>query len=306
MKKISVIILSYQQEQFVEKAIRGVFMQKINFPIELIICDDCSPDKTDEVIQKTISDAPQNITVKYFRHPKNLGSTPNFYFALKQVTGKYLAFCEGDDYWSDPNKLHLQLQFLQENPAYSMCFHTAENISDDSDINGTLFSKVEDREYTPLEIYRHWIVHTATVMMKTEVLQSPAQNTTMQDDTLQYFDTVLFLAAGSIGKIRGMKQKMSCYRRHDAGLSAGKVNYKRDLKHNKLDAIIGEYYTGEIKKVADWQIFSRSMADFQTSFSAGKFQTTITFLPWLFRNKIIFYYFFKKIPAIKTLPKHDH
>lgn len=295
MKKISIIILSYKQEQFIEKAICGVFMQKGNFPIELIICDDCSPDKTDEAIRKIIPDAPQNITVKYFRHPKNLGSTPNFYFALKQVTGKYLAFCEGDDYWTDPNKLHLQLKFLQENPSYSMCFHTAENISDDSNVNGTLFSKVEDREYTPLEIYRHWIIHTATVMMKAEVLQSPAKNATMQDDTLQYFDTILFLAAGSIGKIWGMQQKMSYYRRHDAGLSAGKINFKRDLKHNKLDAIIGKYYDGEVKKMADWQIFARSMADFKISFSAKKFQTTITFLPWLFRNRIIFYYLLKKI-----------
>ncbi|KQK27309.1 hypothetical protein AR438_03635 [Chryseobacterium aquaticum] len=291
---VSVIILSYNQQNFIEKAIRGVFMQKGNLPIELIICDDCSIDKTDEVIQNIILDAPQNITVKYFHHPKNLGSTPNFYFALKQVTGKYLAFCEGDDYWTDPNKLNLQLQFLQENPAYSMCFHTAENISDDSNINGTLFSKVEEREYTPLEIYRHWIVHTATVMMKAEVLQSPAKNTTMHDDSLQYFDTILFLAASSIGRIWGMQKKMSCYRRHDAGLSAGKINFKRDLKHNKLDAIIGKYYAGEIKKTADWQIFSRSIADFKISFSAKKIMTAIRFLPWLFRNKIIIYYLFKK------------
>ncbi|MFY1045278.1 glycosyltransferase [Chryseobacterium sp. GP-SGM7] len=292
---VSIIILTYNQQSFIEETLKGIFMQKIDFPVELIICDDCSTDRTDEVIQKIILDAPQNITVKYFRHPKNLGSTPNFYFALKQVTGKYLAFCEGDDYWTDPEKLHLQLQFLQENPAYSMCFHTAENISDDSDINSTLFSKVEDREYTPLEIYRHWIVHTATVMMKAEVLQSPAKNETMLDDTLQYFDTILFLAAGSIGKIWGMQRKMSCYRRHDAGLSAGKINFKRDLKHNKLDAIIGKYYGGEIKKTADWQIFSRSIADLEISLSAGKFQTTLTFLPWLFRNRIIFYYLLKKI-----------
>ena len=78
---VSVIILAYNQQDFIEKAIRGVFVQKIDFPVELIISDDCSPDKTNEVIQKVILQAPKHFTIKYFSHPKNLGSTPNFYFA---------------------------------------------------------------------------------------------------------------------------------------------------------------------------------------------------------------------------------
>jgi glycosyltransferase involved in cell wall biosynthesis len=291
---VSVIILAYKQQDFIEKAIRGVFMQKIDFPVELIICDDRSPDKTDEVIQKIIPDSPQNITVKYFRHPKNLGATPNFYFAMEQVTGDFVAFCEGDDYWTDPEKLQTQINFLQSNIDYSLCFHTAVNISDDPEINETLFSTVEDREYSALEIYKHWTVHTATVMMRAEVLKSKAKKNTLKESDLQYFDTVLFLAASTIGKLRGNPKKMSAYRRHEAGLSAGKINAKRDLKHNKLDQIIGKYYGGEIKKLSDWLIFSRSILNFDLLRKENKIFAAFKFLPWLLRNRIFIYHFLKK------------
>ena len=110
MKKVSIIILSYKHQNFIAKALEGVFMQKVNFPVELILCDDQSPDNTDAVIKETLKKAPHNIEIKYTRHQKNMGSTPNFYWALRQVTGNYIAFCEGDDYWIDENTFHWQSQ----------------------------------------------------------------------------------------------------------------------------------------------------------------------------------------------------
>ena len=213
---------------------------------------------------------------------------------MEQVTGDFVAFCEGDDYWTDPEKLQTQINFLQSNIDYSLCFHTAVNISDDPEINETLFSTVEDREYSALEIYKHWTVHTATVMMRSEVLRSDAKKSTLRENDLQYFDTVLFLAASTIGKLRGNPKKMSAYRRHEAGLSAGKTNSKRDLQHNKLDQIIGKYYGGEIKKLSDWLIFSRSILNFDILRKENKIFAAFKFLPWLLRNRIFIYHFLKK------------
>ena len=107
-KKLSIITLSYNHQDFITKTLEGIFMQKVNFPIELILCDDKSPDNTHEVIEAYLKNTPPHIEVKYTRHKQNMGSTPNFYYALKQVTGGYLAFCEGDDYWTDEHKLHTQ------------------------------------------------------------------------------------------------------------------------------------------------------------------------------------------------------
>ena len=272
----------------------GIFSQIVDAHVEVIICDDHSTDDTASVIDGIISSVPENFEVKFFPHQKNLGATPNFYFAMEQVTGDFVAFCEGDDYWTDPEKLQTQINFLQSNIDYSRCFHTAVNISDDPEINETLFSTVEDREYSALEIYKHWTVHTATVMMRSEVLRSDAKKSTLRENDLQYFDTVLFLAASTIGKLRGNPKKMSAYRRHEAGLSAGKTNSKRDLQHNKLDQIIGKYYGGEIKKLSDWLIFSRSILNFDILRKENKIFAAFKFLPWLLRNRIFIYHFLKK------------
>lgn len=294
MTKISIIILTYNHENFISENLKGVLMQQVEAEVELIICDDHSNDKTATIVAETIKDVPKNFEVKFFQQPDNLGATPNFYFALEKVTGDYVAFCEGDDYWTDPKKLQIQLDFLQNNTEYSLCFHTAVNISNVVEVNESLFSKVEDREYSAAEIYKHWIIHTATVMLRAEVLQSEAKKRTMKRNDLQYFDTILFLAASSIGKIRGIPRKMSAYRRHEAGLSAGKINFSRDLKHNQLDKIIGEYYGGEIKKLSDWHIFSRSDLNFQLLIKENKIISALKFLPWLLRNRIFIYAWKKK------------
>ena len=294
MIKISIIVLSYNHEKFIRENLQGIFSQRVDAHVEVIICDDHSTDNTVNVINDIISSIPENFEVKFFPHQKNLGATPNFYFAMEQVTGDFVAFCEGDDYWTDPEKLQVQLNFLQSNLDYSLCFHTAVNISNDPAINETLFSTVEDREYSALEIYKHWTVHTATVMMRAEVLKSKAKKATLKEPDLQYFDTILFLAASTIGKLRGNPQKMSAYRRHEAGLSAGKINAKRDLQHNKLDQIIGKHYGGEIKKLSDWLIFSRSMLNFNILRKENQIFTALQFLPWLLRNRIFFYHLLKK------------
>lgn len=281
---VSVIILAYNQQIFVEEALQGIFKQKINFPVELIICDDCSTDKTDEVIQKTILDAPQHITVKYFSHPKNLGSTPNFYFALKQVTGKYLAFCEGDDYWFDHKKLQIQYDFMEAHPDYSMCFHNVINISPDPKINNTPFSKIENRDYSALEIYTNWVVHTTSVFMREETLQNDAVKKTLVNPDLLYFDTILYMANSLSGKIRGLTETMTAYRRHEIGLSHG-INYKRDLRHNQLDQIIGDYYGKKIRESANWQIFSRSRIAFYECLKSRQFALAIKHTAWILKKK---------------------
>jgi glycosyltransferase involved in cell wall biosynthesis len=292
--KISIIVLTYNHAKFINENLEGILMQKVDTPVELIICDDSSTDQTVDIVNHIICKIPENFEIKFFKHDKNIGATPNFYFALQQVTGDYLAFCEGDDYWTNPNKLQIQIDFLNKNPDFSLCFHTATNVSTDPIINETIFSTIENREYSPIEIYKHWLVHTATVMMRAEVLQSKAKEETLKQKDLQYFDTILFLAASTLGKMRGMDKKMSAYRRHEAGLSAGKTNFKRDLQHNKLDKIIGDYYKGEIKKIANWHIFSRSNLNFQQLMTEKKWFLAIQFLPWLLRNRIFIFVWRKK------------
>lgn len=110
---VSVKMITYNHESFIGKAIEGVLMQKTDFDFELIICSDCSTDKTDDVISEYLQTHGRKNLIKYFRHEKNLGAYRNGIFALNQCKGKYIALCEGDDYWTDPLKLQKQVDLME-------------------------------------------------------------------------------------------------------------------------------------------------------------------------------------------------
>jgi glycosyltransferase involved in cell wall biosynthesis len=123
---VSIDMITYLHEAYITQAIEGVLMQKTNFEIELIIADDCSPDKTEEVVKNIITTHPKGHIIKYFKHESNIGMQANGMFAAKQCSGKYIAICEGDDYWTDPYKLQKQVDFLEVNEGYSSIFHNVE------------------------------------------------------------------------------------------------------------------------------------------------------------------------------------
>lgn len=127
---VSVCMITYGHEMFVRQAIEGVLMQQCAFEVEFIISNDCSPDGTDAVIRKTINRHPNGNWVNYIKHDKNLGMMPNFLYTLQKAQGKYIALCEGDDYWTDPLKLQKQVDFLEENKEYSIHSCKAEIIKD--------------------------------------------------------------------------------------------------------------------------------------------------------------------------------
>ena len=120
---LSVIMITYGHENFIEQAIKGVLIQECNFDFELIIANDCSPDNTDIIIKDIIANDPRAGKIKYVRHNNNIGMMPNFIYALQSAKGKYIALCEGDDYWTLPSKLQKQVDFLEANPDYGLC-HT--------------------------------------------------------------------------------------------------------------------------------------------------------------------------------------
>lgn len=118
---VSVLMITYGQENYIRQAINGVLMQECNFDVELIIANDCSPDNTDKIIQDVLKTHSHTSWVKYIKHEKNLGMISNYIHALQKSTGKYIAICEGDDYWIDPLKLQKQFDILENNPEYKFC-----------------------------------------------------------------------------------------------------------------------------------------------------------------------------------------
>ena len=120
---VSVRCTAYNHEPYIAQALDGFLMQKTNFPFEVIVHDDASTDRTAEIIREYEARFPKIIKPIYEtenQYSKRDGSLGRIMDAA--CKGKYIAFCEGDDYWTDENKLQMQVDFLEGNQEYGLCY----------------------------------------------------------------------------------------------------------------------------------------------------------------------------------------
>lgn len=121
-KKIlcSVCVISYNQERFIQQTLDSILSQKTDFRFELLISDDASTDNTQKIIKEYELQYP-NI-IRNISRSKNVGSQKNFYSTMEEAKGKYIALCEGDDYWISIDKLQNQYDALEKNEDIDICF----------------------------------------------------------------------------------------------------------------------------------------------------------------------------------------
>ena len=118
---LSVVMLAYNHEKMIGQAIESVLQQKTDFPFELIIGEDCSTDNTREIILKYQKQHPQ--LIRLITSEENVGMTDNTQRVLRMAGGRYVAICEGDDFWCDFNKLQKQIDVMEADPSITLCFH---------------------------------------------------------------------------------------------------------------------------------------------------------------------------------------
>lgn len=122
MKKVSVIIPCYNYEEYIEKCVMSVLLQKVDFEVEILISDDNSSDNSFFLIEMLHKLYNEDFEIKIFKQSKNLGEINNTKFLLDNSCGEYIAYLDADDYWIDSYKLKKQVEFLDNNKDYSMCF----------------------------------------------------------------------------------------------------------------------------------------------------------------------------------------
>src|SRR6516164_8232942 len=120
MKTVSVFMITYNHGKYISEAIESIVSQKTNFEFELVIGEDCGPDDTRAICEQYAAKYPDIINL--LPSDKNYGPMGNTIRVMYACTGKYVALCEGDDYWTDPYKLQKQVDFLEANPDFSICF----------------------------------------------------------------------------------------------------------------------------------------------------------------------------------------
>ena len=206
---------TYKQEKFIAECLEGFLIQETDFPFEVIVHDDASPDGTADIIREYAAKYPK-IIKPYIetenQWSKNDGSFMRIMYSLSKR--KYIAMCEGDDYWIDPHKLQTQVSFLERHPDYSMTFHDAE-VKDEPGVPPmeSVYSKLEDRDYSATEIYENWVIPTASMVYRREVIDFPIKN----PQNILNGDIFLGEKCAHMGKIRCFNKKMSVYRRQPSG-----------------------------------------------------------------------------------------
>jgi len=230
---VAIGTLAYNHEPYIRDCIEGILMQKTTFPVHCIIFEDCSTDNTAKIIKEYQEQYPNLFTVFY--QPENTYGKDSRKEAIRiyceaRAQGKYIALCEGDDYWTDPNKLQKQVDFLKENPDFSLCCHNWEVNTDGVITPSPVHHKYKKEfSFTFDTLPWIWITKTATLLYRKESLDlSIAHHYQYSRDV----HTVYHLLKN--GKGIFFPQIMAIYRMHSGGVWAQQNDNKKNIITAKL------------------------------------------------------------------------
>lgn len=237
---------AYNHEKFLRDALDGFVMQETDFPYVAVVHEDASTDGTAAIIREYAEKYPDLILPIYEEENQYGKTLSRVMRTARNVTGaKYVALCEGDDYWTDPRKLQKQIDFLQSHPDHSMCFHNAIEHWEDGSRPDHLFAELEPRDYDYREMGAGWRVPTASAVVRKEIYDSDLFRRAKQCKDFIYGDILVWLTAVEFGKIYCTGEVMSVYRRHIGGATfidtPGRA--KQIIRHcQALPVIFGKKY----------------------------------------------------------------
>ena len=218
---VSICCITYNHEKYIRQTLEGFIMQNTEFPYEVLINDDASTDNTADIIREYEKKYPDIIKPTY--QNENQFSKGTSIFATStfpRIKGKYVALCEGDDYWTDPLKLQKQVDFLDAHPECSICFHPVKVIYVDGSKPDDVFPSAKVRfNKTVLavtDLVQHNFIQTNSVMYRW-MLSGKNISEVFPNDILP-IDWYLHLLHAEKGSIGFIDEVMSVYRRHSGGI----------------------------------------------------------------------------------------
>ena len=246
---VSVFCLAYNHENFIRQALDGFVMQKTNFNFEVLVHDDASTDNTPLIIKEYAQKYPGIIKPIFQtenQYSKKVRIIPSILFP--KAKGKYLAWCEGDDYWFDENKLQFQIDSLERNSTCVACCTKVKNIKLDGTETGWYCGNISDKD-TVVDKYRFvsyclnpgpdiiMPLQISGFILKKDVYENYLVNPFEAKKYFSVGDLPLFLYTGMMGDIYYIQKPMSCYRignpnswngRH-SDLKAFEKHYRKEI-----------------------------------------------------------------------------
>lgn len=225
---VSIICTSYNHEKYIAQAIEGFVMQKTTFPFEIIVHDDASTDNTANIVRDYEAKYPElfvNIYQTENQYSKGKGDVVKIVFSAAR--GKYIALCEGDDYWTDPLKLQKQVDFLEANNDYSMCYHRVNELF----MNGRCLPDIinksnKEQTFTIYDLARANFIHTPSVIFRKDHINK-LPNWFNESPVGDY---PLHMLNAKYGKIKYLPELMAVYRNLGQGTWSPLTNYERIKK----------------------------------------------------------------------------
>lgn len=255
---VSICCITYNHGLYIRQCLESFLMQVTSFSLEIIINDDASDDNTAEIIKEYHLKYPKIIKPTYQKENQYSKGVRGIAakFTFPRARGKYIALCEGDDYWTDPYKLQKQVDYLEQHPDYSICFHDVKILEDGKILDDYITRKVgEDTDI--LELSQGNYIHTTSVLFRNnKVISFPEQFS--KAPVGDYF---LHMLNAQHGKIRKINQVMAVYRVHKGGLHSTKTQaQKNDEWLMQLNLMI-PCFEGEVKNrlINSFLQFSKSV-----------------------------------------------
>ena len=236
--KVSVCIFTFNHEQFIEQAIESVLMQNTSFDFEIVIGEDCSTDGTRQIVASYQQRYPDKI--RAFMNDRNLGVMPNNVYTLSKCEGQYIALLDGDDYWLSVDKLQRQVDFLDSQRNYVLCFHDARILDPDGQFQITTCCGASQKQIVFLtDIICDTHIPTGSVVFRRDALSGfPPDNYC----TLKATDRPLFLWLSKNGPCYYLNECWSVYRKHPNGDWTGRSYQNRWLTHLQIHRFMDDHY----------------------------------------------------------------
>lgn len=252
---ITITSTTYNREKYIGEAIESWLMQKTTYSYHILIRDNCSTDATVKVINHYIEKYPGKITLVV--SDKNRGMMDNFFKVLEMATGKYVANCDGDDYWIDEHKLQKQADFLEANPDFSSIYTNSlirEEVTGEKKVAKL---KVWDEADTAELLDHHDFIndnlhlspgHISSIMFRNHLI--PKFPDWIYGSYLNDFP--LYIMLSKFGKAKFINENCTVYRVQPMGVSSHQFSYVNTYKdriynYKQLDTYFNKKFTKKIR-----------------------------------------------------------
>ena len=248
--KVSIICLTFNHEKYISQCLEGFVMQKTNFPFEVIVHDDASTDNTPNIIKNYQEKYPniiKPILQKVNQHSVHIPIKKTYIFP--RVNSKYIALCEGDDFWCSPDKLQKQYDILEQHPECMLCVHRVSLVKEngepihDSIPNTTLkTSIINSKQFFHLYCLYDYIFQTSCYFMRADSYKSFYINPPQYLIKCKVGDVPTLLYYTSISNIYYIDEVMSCYRRFSIGswtkkIKDSDIQRQIDIHENRIEIL---------------------------------------------------------------------